>query len=303
MTAAYSTRRRLRRTGTIAVLLLFGCASVFLQTDDFPKKLEGGCSSEEECHQLVREARARVERCQPNTIGAIKCSDAHADLEIAEGLLAEKVRRREEVEERNAAAEHRLAMKRQERALHKADAEQRQQQQKEEERRLAEETESEAAARAELEERQRADQHRAELKAKAGEKEYAVVIASAYVCRLQEELQEFRRELRREGQIETTGGVVSLGTRRQLAENIQQNQELIQERRDALRNQHGASTLGCSAVRRVLDCEEATSCNWSDRATGMCVLSEKCHESARRYVEVWLAESNTGISAGPGVRP
>lgn len=84
---------------------LTGCAAAFLQTDDFPAKLQAGCSSEEHCHRLVAEAKGRTARCQANTIGYIRCSDAQADLEIARALLEEKVRQREEIEKRKAAAE------------------------------------------------------------------------------------------------------------------------------------------------------------------------------------------------------
>src|SRR5690348_10962519 len=70
-------------TVLVGCMSLLGCASVFLQTDDFPDKLKQGCDSLESCEQLETEAKARVARCQDNTIGYIRCSDANADLTVA----------------------------------------------------------------------------------------------------------------------------------------------------------------------------------------------------------------------------
>lgn len=56
-----------------------------MQTDDFPDKLKKGCNSLDSCERLETEAKARVERCQENTIGYIRCSDARADLTVASG--------------------------------------------------------------------------------------------------------------------------------------------------------------------------------------------------------------------------
>lgn len=71
----------------LVCLLQTGCAALFLQTDAFPEKLAGGCSTEEACQRLVGEAESRVVRCQPNTIGYIRCADAEADANQARRLL------------------------------------------------------------------------------------------------------------------------------------------------------------------------------------------------------------------------
>lgn len=68
---------------------LLGCASVFLQTDDFPDKLKQGCTSLQACERLETEAKSRVARCKDNTIGYIRCSDASADLTVASGYANE----------------------------------------------------------------------------------------------------------------------------------------------------------------------------------------------------------------------
>jgi putative addiction module CopG family antidote len=45
---------------TLWALTLSGCAALFLQTDDFPQKLDRGCQSEAACQELVGEAQERV---------------------------------------------------------------------------------------------------------------------------------------------------------------------------------------------------------------------------------------------------
>src|SRR5690606_9864600 len=86
---------RRRVTGWLGLgLISAGCAAAFGQTDGFPRKLEVGCGDEPSCQQLVTEANARVSRCQPNTVGYIRCDDARADLQIAQGLLHEARERR-----------------------------------------------------------------------------------------------------------------------------------------------------------------------------------------------------------------
>jgi hypothetical protein len=122
----------------LSILLLPGCASFFGQTDGFPAKLSEGCKTEEACRQLETEARSRLARCEPNTIGAIRCKDAKADLAITRGLVAGYEREAEREEGRRRDAE--LEAERQRR---------------EDERRRREEERAEAERRrqAELEER------------------------------------------------------------------------------------------------------------------------------------------------------
>jgi len=73
----------------MVTLAAVGCGpAMFGQTDDFPDKLKAGCPTSDRCEVLVTEARARVERCQPSTVGYIPCSDAKADLTLAESMLA-----------------------------------------------------------------------------------------------------------------------------------------------------------------------------------------------------------------------
>lgn len=82
--------------GRLAVLysvisLSTGCAEVFLQTDGYPAALEKGCRTELECDKLVIEAKRRVATCQDNTVGFIRCDNAHADLEAALAIQARYV--------------------------------------------------------------------------------------------------------------------------------------------------------------------------------------------------------------------
>jgi hypothetical protein len=85
-----------------ATLALVGCAAAFGQTDGFPEKLKNGCGTEQDCERLATEADARVSRCQNNTIGYIRCSDAEADRSIARGLLEERKKARQEKEQQAA---------------------------------------------------------------------------------------------------------------------------------------------------------------------------------------------------------
>lgn len=103
------------RSHLSACLFLLGCASAFGQTDAFPEKLKGGCKSEVECRRLVTEAKARVTKCQPNTIGYIRCGDAQADLEIAQGYLRELEIQRAEREKADQDAQRKRAEEERER--------------------------------------------------------------------------------------------------------------------------------------------------------------------------------------------
>lgn len=100
----------------IAALVLLGtlanCAAAFGQTDDFPEKLKRGCETEEQCNRLVVEAQARRAKCQPNTIGYIRCGDADADLQIASGYLNEKTVQRAKTEKEKDEDERRAERKR-----------------------------------------------------------------------------------------------------------------------------------------------------------------------------------------------
>jgi hypothetical protein len=88
----------MKRLCGLPALLLVACAEAFGQTDGFPEQLKAGCNTEDQCKQLVAQARARQARCRDNTIGYVRCSDAQADHEIATALLQRKVDAREKVE-------------------------------------------------------------------------------------------------------------------------------------------------------------------------------------------------------------
>src|SRR5690606_26824239 len=146
---------RRRVTGWLGLgLISAGCAAAFGQTDGFPRKLEVGCGDEPSCQQLVTEANARVSRCQPNTVGYIRCDDARAVLQIAQGLLHEARERRlaHEERQREEAARAQLAeeVKRQEQQM----AEQRRREQLEARRQIAEAAEQ---TRAEMERLEQAE--------------------------------------------------------------------------------------------------------------------------------------------------
>lgn len=74
--------------GVLAFPALLSCSALYLQTDGFRGKLGHGCSTEEQCKKLVDEATKRLDKCEPNTIGSIRCEDATADLQKARELLA-----------------------------------------------------------------------------------------------------------------------------------------------------------------------------------------------------------------------
>ncbi len=77
------------RAGALLVAaLVMSCSTIFLQEDGFRSKLAQGCHTEEACRALVDEASKRVDHCQSNTIGYVRCEDANADLGSATAMLA-----------------------------------------------------------------------------------------------------------------------------------------------------------------------------------------------------------------------
>lgn len=96
--------------GAVSVGLLLGCSSVFLQEDGFQKKIDAGCHTLDECERLLAEAHARVERCQPNTIGYVRCDDARADAKVIEAQTASY--RKAKLEADEAARQQQLAEER-----------------------------------------------------------------------------------------------------------------------------------------------------------------------------------------------
>lgn len=64
----------------VAILMAAGCKTIFFQDDGFTKELDRGCQSATQCDALVAKAERRVDTCKPNTIGAVPCKDARADL-------------------------------------------------------------------------------------------------------------------------------------------------------------------------------------------------------------------------------
>ncbi len=68
-----------------------GCTSVFLQNDGFGKELESGCGTEAECADLVRRAEVRRQKCEPNTVGKVRCDEAQHDLDEAHALYQKLV--------------------------------------------------------------------------------------------------------------------------------------------------------------------------------------------------------------------
>lgn len=91
----------------IGALSALGCSVVFLQTDGFPKKLDAGCKTYEQCDALVLEAKNRHDGCQPNTVGKLRCEDTRADLRRAEALLEPFKRQRAEEEQARQAEQQR----------------------------------------------------------------------------------------------------------------------------------------------------------------------------------------------------
>lgn len=101
--------RRMTRLGGVVRLMfaavsLAGCSAVFLQDDGFASRIPSECSSEKKCTELVTEAEARVARCQPNTVGYVRCDDARADLIVIRGRLDAIRARREDLERQHADA-------------------------------------------------------------------------------------------------------------------------------------------------------------------------------------------------------
>lgn len=97
------------------------------QEDGFRVTMQAGCPTEDACLQLREEARGRLQRCQPNTIGVVRCDVARADLDEVEGWgdRWRQYKRRNEEE----------AVQR-ERAAHEARREQERTQQEEERRQV-----------------------------------------------------------------------------------------------------------------------------------------------------------------------
>jgi hypothetical protein len=118
-----------RRPLFLALLLTGACSKVFLQDDGFAQKLQAGCSDEAACLRLQVEAQQRIVRCQPNTVGYVRCSDAEADKLLADSYVAryasarkdadrkEQERRRQEAEAARAAARARVESERRQREL------------------------------------------------------------------------------------------------------------------------------------------------------------------------------------------
>lgn len=100
----------------LVALLTASCSKVFLQDDGFAEKLAAGCPDENACRHMQVEAAQRVRRCQPNTVGYVRCADAEADKILADSYVAhyetakreraeaereaERARRRDEAEAR-----------------------------------------------------------------------------------------------------------------------------------------------------------------------------------------------------------
>lgn len=89
------------------MVALAGCKTVFLQSDGFAARIPKECQTEEACRSLLREADARVEKCQDNTIGYVPCADARADRsDVASRLKAFRDQRGDaESREQEAKAE------------------------------------------------------------------------------------------------------------------------------------------------------------------------------------------------------
>jgi hypothetical protein len=135
------------RRGLVLVgcLWLAGCAAVFLQTDGFPDKIKKGCGSVEDCEQLMAEAIDRQGRCKDNTMGYIRCEDAHADQRLVQRLLDKQLALRHAAEQKERQLRQDEKDEEERVAQARADAE-REAQQKEEraaqEKRLADEAQA-----------------------------------------------------------------------------------------------------------------------------------------------------------------
>jgi hypothetical protein len=96
--------------------MLMACSpAIYGQTDDFPEKLKAGCPTKQRCQDLVVEAQARTVRCEPNTIGRIRCDDAQADLLSAKQLLDrwdDWERKRAEEKAQKSATEEQFVLER-----------------------------------------------------------------------------------------------------------------------------------------------------------------------------------------------
>lgn len=85
-----------------------GCTpAMFGQTDNFPERLDRGCSTLQECDQLVQKAEKRNAGCKPNTMGKLRCSDTWKDLERARALREPMAKQAEEAAAKKKEAEKR----------------------------------------------------------------------------------------------------------------------------------------------------------------------------------------------------
>jgi len=230
-----------------ALIVIVGCRTMFLQADNFREtKLKRGCSTEDQCQQLVTEARQRKAKCKPNMIGFIPCAEAENDLQ-AVYALRDEVRKHDKEKkqlERHAEIRKRLDEKAAQRAAQKQE--------------LAEITEA-----AKLERREQADREaeaqqaredwRADLRQKAYLAEFAVPTVSAIICDLKETIRLLKVDLRAEKKIERRSGVINLGNRRAIAEMMTYHEEEVREWRVSLRRAHGKRPQKCSSVHALAD--------------------------------------------------
>jgi hypothetical protein len=139
MSIVESLRLRMWFVAAPVCSLAIACSpALYGQTDDFPEKLQRGCRNLDNCGRLVAEAEGRVAKCEENTIGRIRCSDARSDLIMARRLLTEqryRLKRRQEEQEESELERKRLEAEREE---IKAREQKRQQEKEAEEQRVRE---------------------------------------------------------------------------------------------------------------------------------------------------------------------
>ena len=92
----------MRMFGVLALALACGCGRAGKKAWD--AKLAHGCVTEDDCELLLRQAESREAKCEPNTLGRVRCKDAEADI-VARSHVDQVRRQRAESEARRAAEE------------------------------------------------------------------------------------------------------------------------------------------------------------------------------------------------------
>jgi hypothetical protein len=240
---------------TLISLAAPGCATLYMQDDGFRQELAKGCTTEAACQALSEKAAARLQRCEPNTVGRVKCSDAQADDRQARSLLAPYAREREarerEIQEQKWGAERQARMD-------EYNARKEAEKQAHQEARAAGEREMEERRRAADDAQAKAEADRvarlAELRALSQQKKYAVPVASALLCHHQDWLKGFQKDCANQRRIDRLSGTVDLSDKRACAEEIDASKTAVRCHERALARHKARAEVCNGEYEKIEDC-------------------------------------------------